>query len=76
MPNYTSDQNVKSGVPLGGIGAGKLEILPNGVLDSFTFLNNIHKPLTSQDSKSSQGILGFHSAVFVKDRGKKIAKLL
>ncbi len=76
MPVYTSDQNVKSGVPLGGIGAGKLEILPNGMLDNFTFLNNIHNPLSSEDSKGSKGILGFHFGIWIKDRGKKTAKLL
>lgn len=77
MPTYTSDQNVKSGVPLGGIGAGKLEIMPTGVLDNFTFLNNIHNPLaSSQQTSVSDGVLGFHFAVFAKDRKKKFAKLL
>ncbi|MBI5874071.1 MAG: hypothetical protein HZB36_08075 [Candidatus Omnitrophica bacterium] len=76
MPIYTSDQNVKSGVPLGGIGAGKLEIMPNGMLDHFTFLNNIHDPLTSQDPKGAKGILGFHFAILAKDKGKKVARLL
>jgi uncharacterized protein (DUF608 family) len=76
MPVYTSAQNVKSGIPLGGIGAGKLEIFPSGVLDNFTFLNNIHKPMTSDDPKNPKGILGFHFGIFVKDKTKKIAKLL
>lgn len=76
MPIYTSDQNVKSGVPLGGIGAGKLEIMPSGVLDNFTFLNGAHKPLTCEDPKNPTGIPGFHFAIFVKDKSKKIAKVL
>jgi len=76
MPIYTSDQNVKSGVPLGGIGAGKLEIFPSGVIDNFTFLNNTHKPLESSDPKGIKGIPGFHFGIFVKDKGKKIARLL
>ncbi len=77
MPIYTSDQNVKSGVPLGGIGAGKLEVMPSGVLDSFTFLNNIHEPYASSaDQKNLKGIPGFHFAVWAKDKQKKYAKLL
>ncbi len=71
MPIYTSDQNVKSGVPLGGIGAGKLEIMPNGVLDNFTFLNSLHKPLSSQG-----GILGFNFVLSTKDKKKRTTKLL
>ncbi len=76
MPIYSSDQFVKSGVPLGGIGAGKLEIMPNGLLDHFTFLNNAHNPLVSNDLKGEKGILGFHFGILVKDKGKKISKLL
>jgi uncharacterized protein (DUF608 family) len=67
---------VKSGVPLGGVGAGKLEIMPNGGLDHFTFLNSIHNPVYSQDPSGSKGLPGFHFGIFVKDKGKKIAKLL
>lgn len=73
MPQYTSEQNVRSGVPLGGLGAGKLEIMPCGLLDRFTFLNNAQQPMASADSK---GIPGFHFGLFVKDRQKKHAKLL
>ena len=68
MPIYTSDQNVRSGVPLGGIGAGKLEIMPSGVFDNFTFLNNIHRPLN--------GIPGFNFCIWVKDKNKKFLKVL
>jgi uncharacterized protein (DUF608 family) len=76
MPIYTSDQNVRSGVPLGGIGAGKLEIMPSGVLDNFTFLNNIHKPLNSGDPKNPSGVPGFNFVLWVKDKNKKSLKLL
>ena len=76
MPIYTSDQNVKSGIPLGGLGAGKFELMPSGVLDHFTFLNNAHKPLSSGDLKSPSGVCGFHFGAFVKDKGKKIVKIL
>ncbi len=76
MPVYSSDQNVKSGVPLGGIGAGKLEIFPQGVLDNFTFLNNIHNPMESQNPSGLKGIPGFHFGIFVKDKAKKTSMLL
>ncbi|OIO35371.1 MAG: hypothetical protein AUJ74_06410 [Candidatus Omnitrophica bacterium CG1_02_44_16] len=76
MPIYTSGQNVRSGVPLGGIGAGKLDIMPTGVLDNFTFLNNIHKPLNSGDPKDLSGVPGFNFVLWVKDKNKKFLKLL
>ncbi|HQP91263.1 MAG TPA: GH116 family glycosyl hydrolase [Candidatus Omnitrophota bacterium] len=76
MPTYSSDQNLKSGVPLGGIGAGKIEVLANGLLDSFSFLNNTHNPLVSNDASGLKGVLGFHFAVWVRDKGKKVSKLL
>lgn len=76
MPTYTSDQNVKSGVPLGGIGAGKLEVMPNGTLDHFTFLNNVHRPFVSADPRGIKGIPGFHFALFIRDSGRKTARLL
>jgi non-lysosomal glucosylceramidase len=79
MPIYTSDQNLKSGLPLGGIGAGKLEILPSGAVDHFTFLNNLHRPMTScGDAKTaaSKGLPGFHFCLFIKDKNKKIVRVL
>ena len=76
MPIYTSGQNVRSGVPLGGLGAGKLEILPSGVLDHFTFLNNLHRPMTGGPSQIPKGIPGFHFCLFVKDKNKKMVKVL
>jgi non-lysosomal glucosylceramidase len=76
MPQYTSDQHVRSGVPLGGIGAGKLEIMPDGTLDHFTFLNSIHRPYASTENQAFRGVLGFHFALFVQDKGKKSVRLL
>lgn len=76
MPIYTSEQNIKSGVPLGGLGTGKLEVLSNGLLDHFTFLNNAHKPLVSADPKGVKGLPGFYFGIFVKDKGKKTGRLL
>lgn len=69
MPHYSSKQKLKSGVPLGGIGAGKIEILPNGTLDSFTIQNNPDNPLTN--------LLGFQFGVqAIGLKGKGVAKLL
>jgi uncharacterized protein (DUF608 family) len=76
MPKYNSAQSVKSGIPLGGIGAGKLEVLPNGTLDYFTFLNNFDRPLTDSLEFSQQGLLGFHFAVLVEKQNSKVARLL
>ncbi|MDD5019993.1 MAG: GH116 family glycosyl hydrolase [Candidatus Omnitrophica bacterium] len=76
MPTYTSDQNVKSGIPLGGLGAGKMEIMPNGGLDHFTFLNSLHRPVVSSDPSSRKGILGFHFALFAATKKKKVSRIL
>lgn len=76
MATYNSKQFVKSGVPLGGIGAGKLEIMPSGVLDNFTFLNNAAEPLTNSSTNETIGILGYHFGIYCKDSKKKTAKLL
>ena len=55
-----------SGVPLGGIGAGKMEILPNGLWNGFTFLNNWTQPIASQNG--FPGILGYHLGIFVEKK--------
>ena len=67
MPVYQANDNVLSGVPFGGIGAGKMEILPNGLFNAFTFQNNWSKPLDG-DSRYP-GILGFHMGVSVEPAG-------
>jgi non-lysosomal glucosylceramidase len=78
MPHYTSRQKLKSGVPLGGIGAGKIEILANGTLDFFTIQNNLGNPLTtSQPKKEAEGLLGFHFGVQTRTRkGQTVSRLL
>ncbi len=63
MPVYKDGKKVFSGVPLGGIGAGKMEILPNGLFDAFTFLNNWTKPVNGNGKYP--GILGYHLALYV-----------
>lgn len=76
MPVYSSNQNVKSGVPLGGLGAGKMEIMNKGGLDNFTFLNNTHDPLSCSDHFGNNGLPGFHFAIFCQDKKKKTCKVL
>ena len=64
MPEYQNAKEVLSGVPLGAIGAGKMEILPNGLFNAFSFLNNWSQPITGGDSYP--GILGYHMAVYAE----------
>ncbi len=63
MPILTSRQNILSGVPHGGIGNGKIEVLTSGVLNAFTFLNNWGTPLSG--TADAPGILGHHLGVRV-----------
>ncbi len=63
MPVYETKDRVKKGLPFGGIGAGKLEILPSGAFDAFTFQNNWSEPLTGQGK--TVGLLGYHLGVSV-----------
>lgn len=69
MVMYSSLDNVKSGIPLGGIGTGKIEILPTGLLGSLSFQNNWVSPL--QDDSPGKGFLGFHFGVFIEEGEKK-----
>ncbi len=61
MPVYQAKDNVKSGIPLGGIGAGKMEILPNGLFNAFTFENNWPQPIMA--AAGFPGILGYHLGI-------------
>jgi len=76
MPKYSSQQEVKSGLPIGGIGAGKLEIFPSGVLDNFTFLNNPNNPFTNSTKNERVGVLGYHFAVSCWLGKKNITRIL
>ena len=79
---YTSQDKLRSGVPLGGIGAGKIEILPNGTLDFFTFANNFDNPTTDNPHPDKQrrsiakGVIGCHFGVSCQHKDKRISKLL
>jgi uncharacterized protein (DUF608 family) len=79
MTRYRHSEKVKSGVPLGGIGAGKIEILPNGAWSAFTFMNNWAAPtINPRDAEQGRalGVLGFHFAAHVRSRRKTETFLL
>ncbi len=61
MPVYQTRDDVRMGVPLGGVGAGKLEVLPNGLFNSITFQNNWSNPIAGNGDYP--GILGFHFGI-------------
>ena len=44
MPRYSSQEKISSSLPLGGIGAGKIEIYPNGLLGQANLYNNWESP--------------------------------
>ena len=66
MPRLSSKNGSLSGVPLGGIGAGKMEILPNGLFSNFSFMNNWSHPIGAQND--FPGILGYHLGIFSEDK--------
>ena len=74
MPRFESQDRVPSGMPLGGLGAGKIELLPNGLFNGFTFLNNWSQPI--EGNGAFPGILGYHLGVSAETRGKRKACLL
>lgn len=72
-PVYESRDKVKSGVPFGGIGAGKFEITPSGLFNAFTFQNNWSAPL--EGSGEYPGILGYHFGLSAWDgRGDALSR--
>lgn len=71
MPHYNSDDKLGSGVPLGGIGAGKVEIFPDGTYANFTHQNNWDSPLGPDASPGTgPGVIdarvGHHFAVWAR----------
>ena len=77
---YTSSEKVTSGVPLGGIGCGTLQIFPDGTRGLYTGMNNWETPLgqlhwfrpgTGGDYRVSNPF-----AIFLNKNGKKKAKFL
>lgn len=79
MPLYNSKQKVKSGMPLGGIGAGKFEITPYGTIDYITYQNNWNSPknnLCNNEMGKAIGMTGFHFALYINTQVATICKLL
>ena len=77
---YTSKDNVVSGLPLGGIGCGTLQIFPDGTRGAFTGLNNWEKPL-GQLHWFRPGTAGDYRvanpfAIFIKQGEKRVSKFL
>lgn len=77
---YTSKDPLQSGLPLGGIGAGSMQIFADGTRGVFTGLNNWEKPLgqlhwfragNAGDYRASNPF-----AVFMTDGKRKVARLL
>lgn len=60
-----------NGIPLGGLGSGKIEVFPNGCLGNFTFLNNQGFPLNDSD-----GVLGYHFCIYAKTPSVSVTKVL
>ena len=70
---------IKSGVPLGGLGTGKIELLPSGRLNRLTIQNNWSAPLVNNPKVNPAhdlGLLGFHFALRVKRGMKSQVRLL
>ncbi|MCR4426159.1 MAG: GH116 family glycosyl hydrolase [Firmicutes bacterium] len=80
MPRYSSTDELKSGVPLGGIGAGKIEILPNGCITHFTHQNNWAKPMNAPGELNGvDARVGYHFGARVRTSGRDgrvVARLL
>ena len=64
MAIYQTKDHVTCGMPFGGIGAGKMEVTPQGLFNAFTFQNNWSEPL--QGNSDYPGILGFHLGFFAE----------
>jgi Predicted bile acid beta-glucosidase len=68
MLHYNSEDNIKSGLPLGGIGTGKVEIFPDGLLRNYSNQGNWSSPISE--------IAGNFFAVDVRGSGESITKIL
>lgn len=67
----------ESGVPLGGIGAGKIDLCPDGAFRNMTFQNSTDVPISGKqrDEFSETGIEEAFFAVAVEGAGAKMLKV-
>ena len=64
MATYAHNFALRSGLPLGGIGAGTLELFPDGTRGAFTGLNNWENPLGQLHNFRSGPFGDYRVAVF------------
>ncbi|MDF2538544.1 MAG: hypothetical protein K0S76_1565 [Herbinix sp.] len=66
-----------SGVPLGGIGAGKIEFCPDGILRNFTTHNNLDIPIQNMEltrEANKEGIRDSFFGAYVEGHGSVLLK--
>ncbi len=80
MIRYTASDAPASGLPIGGIGCGVLQVFPDGSRGFFTGLNNWEQPLsimhrfrngTADDYRDANPL-----GIFAAWEGQRVAKLL
>lgn len=81
MPiRYAANQAPASGMPVGGMGCGVLQIFPDGSRGFFTGLNNWEQPLTTMHRFRGGTAEDFRDAnplaIYVEHHGRHLAKLL
>lgn len=65
MPCYSADRPPLCGFPLGGLGAGTIDLQPDGTFANATCLNNPDRPLGLPEQG---GLLGFHAGLRVSGK--------
>jgi uncharacterized protein (DUF608 family) len=77
---YTSKDNVHSGLHLGGLGCGTLQVFPDGTRGVFTGQNNWEKPLGQlhwfRPGDGDDYRTNHPFAIFIKKGNKKITRFL
>lgn len=81
MPiKYSSKDKLVSGVPLGGLGTGTLQVFPDGTRGVFTGLNNWEEPLGClhwfRKGAASDYRVSNPFSIYIERKGKKVSKLL